>query len=360
MKRVLHVIDNLVSKDGGSTQFLAHSLTQFERLGIGDVNVLVLKKISEPFTMSKPCIFFVGAKYRYFATFIWCLFNLRRFDAIVLHGVVSASTLCVVFCRLFIKSPPVFICPHGSLISKSFNLELVRFLVLLGVRINKIFDQPTFAVFASKLEATRSSKKNLFFKKWWVITPFYSIFTSNPQRHERPLEAIMMGMACRFDKLKRIDFVLEVLIELRNRGFAAELIIYGEPEDPVKRLIDQFIQNSDISDFVHMRGLVEHKTLLKKLGELTIGLIPSTYESFGYSVLDFLACDIPVVCSPDVGALEILNKIESIRKADLNVSEWADAIIELAQQSTRSKVQIDEVVLHQNDESAKKWIEILA
>lgn len=360
MKRVLHVIDNLAAEDGGSTQFLDHVLTQFERLSISDVDVLVLNKISEPFTTRKQCIFFAGTKYRYLSIFLWCLFNLRRFDAIVLHGVVSVSTLCVVFCRLFIKSPPVFICPHGSLISRSFNLEVVRFLVLLGVWINKIFHQPTFAVFASELEATRSGKKHLFFKKWWVVTPFYTICTPNLQRSECPSDVIMMGMACRFDKLKRIDFVLEVLIELRNRGFAAELIIYGEPVGPVKRMIDQFIQNSAISDFVHIRGLVEHKILFKKLGELTVGLIPSTYESFGYSVLDFLACGVPVVCSPNVGSLEVLNQIESISESDLNVSEWADAIIELARQPTRPKVQIDEVVLRQNDESAKKWIEILA
>lgn len=360
MKRVLHVIDNLVLEDGGSTQFLDHTLTQFEGLGVSDVDVLVLNKISESFAEKKQCIFFARTKYRYCAIFLWCLFNLRRFDAIVLHGVVSASTACVVFCRLFIKSPPVFICPHGSLISKSFNLEAARFFVLLGVWINKIFDQPTFAVFASKLEAYRSSKKYLFFQKWWVITPFYSVVTSNPQRHDCSSDAIMMGMACRFDKLKRIDFVLEVLIELRDRGFAAELVIYGEPAGSVKRMIDEFTQNADISDFVHIRGLVDHKILFNQLGELTVGLIPSTYESFGYSVLDFLACGVPVVSSPDVGSLEILNQIESISQLELDVGEWADAILELTQRPVRPRVQIDEVMLLQNDQSAKKWLEILA
>ena len=76
-----------------------------------------------------------------------------------------------------------------------------------------------------------------------------------------------------------------------------------QDNDSFYESIESYIFNSD---FISYFNTLSHQEVMKNIVNSDLGLLPSWSETYGYSVLEFQACDVPVITT-DVRALVEIN-----------------------------------------------------
>ena len=64
-------------------------------------------------------------------------------------------------------------------------------------------------------------------------------------------------------------------------------------------------------DFVDNRGLVNHKESIELFRKAALFVQNSSFETFGLAPVEALACGCPILCSKEVGALELIDNLQS-------------------------------------------------
>jgi D-inositol-3-phosphate glycosyltransferase len=105
----------------------------------------------------------------------------------------------------------------------------------------------------------------------------------------------------RLDSVKGIDVLLRALSLLRQRLFHAEvpslLVIGGEATPGEAERLACTASQLGIADLVSFIGPVPHHRLPSYYRAADLLVMPSLYESFGMSLLEAMACGIPVVAT---------------------------------------------------------------
>jgi glycosyltransferase involved in cell wall biosynthesis len=114
--------------------------------------------------------------------------------------------------------------------------------------------------------------------------------------------------------VKNPHISIEAVKLLRRRGFNTKLIIVGASSELPK---DESVE--------YKYGLRENEKnrLLCKAKAL---ILPSSYESFGYVVLEAMACGTPVVVSNAVPEEVVINNFNGIRVDSFNPQDYANAL----------------------------------
>ena len=126
---------------------------------------------------------------------------------------------------------------------------------------------------------------------------------------------------------KGTRIVLEAMAGLRSN---IRCVVVGSgPEEPTLRALASSL---GIGDRVHFAGHVDHADLPRLLAQCDIFVQPSVgEEAFGISVVEAMACGLPVLASNNGGLPEIVIEGETgSLLAPGNVSIWRDAIATLA------------------------------
>jgi mannosylfructose-phosphate synthase len=114
------------------------------------------------------------------------------------------------------------------------------------------------------------------------------------------------------------------------------LVIGGGSPEPkpreVKLLnrIERIIEESGMHDLVHVLGYVPDKKMRALYKRAKLFVLPSTFEPFGMTALESMACGTPTIVSQFAGISEFLhNRRNCIITDPTNKAEFADVIIEL-------------------------------
>jgi glycosyltransferase involved in cell wall biosynthesis len=89
-----------------------------------------------------------------------------------------------------------------------------------------------------------------------------------------------------------------------DSGARAQLVIAGPPDQSVvavRQLIDEF----GLADGVVFTGFVSESDLPALYSGARVYACPSSYEGFGFTVLEAMACGVPVVCSQSTSLPEV-------------------------------------------------------
>jgi glycosyltransferase involved in cell wall biosynthesis len=138
----------------------------------------------------------------------------------------------------------------------------------------------------------------------------------------RRLELAWLG---RLEAEKNPKFAIELIHRMRLSDVPVHLHLIGYGEQYGE--IQEMIINLGLSEFITLHGYVEHERLDRILRLCNVFLQTSKYEGSPTSILEAMACGIPVVSSCE-GDPEIMlqNGVNGFRISDWDEEEFVDAI----------------------------------
>lgn len=124
---------------------------------------------------------------------------------------------------------------------------------------------------------------------------------------------------------KNILTVLQVLEELNSKGVSAYLWRVGGDFTPEQQA---FIQQHGLRDRVIDLGSPDRTALIQIYNAADVLLAPSLYEGFGLTILEAMACGLPVITSNTSSLPEVAGDA-AIQTDPLDVHEIVDAVLKV-------------------------------
>lgn len=171
------------------------------------------------------------------------------------------------------------------------------------------------------LKINRSAPNNKLLRVYNGI-----VDTLNPPeiRYIQKTKPAILGVVCRLDKGKGLEFLIEAVAILKEKKYFFELQIIGEGNYR-ENLTDQ-INRLGITDVVKLVGYVPGN-LSTIIAPFNIYVFPSLWEGLPYSILEGLRAGLPIV-STDVGGIPeaIQNGVDGILVEPGSAVQLAEAI----------------------------------
>lgn len=124
--------------------------------------------------------------------------------------------------------------------------------------------------------------------------------------------------------MKNLRNILKALCLLKNDGLSAKLTIIGDLREDNKKLINDL----DLNDLVSFRKKLPRNELIKILNASDIGIAASSYEGFGFPLVEMIATGLPVIVS-DKASLPELAGDAGLKFNSDDVSDLKDKMKEL-------------------------------
>tara|TARA_R100000306_G_scaffold40532_3_gene39765 strand:- start:3885 stop:4934 length:1050 start_codon:yes stop_codon:yes gene_type:complete len=91
-----------------------------------------------------------------------------------------------------------------------------------------------------------------------------------------------------------------------------ELHLYGNENKEYRITINNYIERHNLGNRVHFHGFIDNKYIPKVLSAFNLFILPSFNEGLPVSILEALACEVPVLSSDSGGGARFLLKQEYI------------------------------------------------
>ena len=231
----------------------------------------------------------------------------KNFDIIYVYNQDFLNLLAGIIFKLFIRKPLVVVVQSlqdielplktlrqmygASLIDLIFILSHKYFLMPLALRLANI----VFTV-------SNTLKRNLIERypsvRGKIVATFNGVDTNkfHPMNLEKEYDVIFLGRI--HITHKGIDKILLIWKNIVNRYPQAKLIIVGGFESERDReILYKLIEKLDIRNNVIVTGFIDDNKVAFYLNKAKAFISLSTYEGFGLSILEALACGLPVIAT---------------------------------------------------------------
>lgn len=142
---------------------------------------------------------------------------------------------------------------------------------------------------------------------------------SIPYKRHRPLRICCVG---RLEKVKNIKMLIEAMAKVDNIG-DYRCDIYGT--GTLQQELQQMISDNNLEEIITLKGYTN--AMKKVYDEHDVMVQPSIYEAFGLTLIEAMACGVPVVCSNVGGMSEIVENNKTGFLFDINHTEELTKII---------------------------------
>ena len=112
--------------------------------------------------------------------------------------------------------------------------------------------------------------------------------------------------------MKNLKTVIKALYLLKQEGFNANLTIIGDLRESNKKLINQL----GLADEIVYRSKLPRKKLIETLNNCDIGIAPSSYEGFGFPLIEMIATGLPMIVSNKASLPELAGNAGLIFKSE--------------------------------------------
>jgi glycosyltransferase involved in cell wall biosynthesis len=119
--------------------------------------------------------------------------------------------------------------------------------------------------------------------------------------------------------------LLRAFAKVRDAGLDIQLVIAG-PLGKGKTVLEERARELGILDCVSLPGFVAEDDLPTLYSAARVYACPSTYEGFGFTILEAMSCGTPVVCNPMTSLTEVGGDAP-IWADSLNPDEFGQALI---------------------------------
>lgn len=158
------------------------------------------------------------------------------------------------------------------------------------------------------------------------VLPLYagidlSVFYPTPEV-EKEWDIAFMG---RLEKMKSVDLFPEMLVQLKQAFPNLKMLVTGEGS--LKSSLLEDFDRKEVSQMVQYLGVVETERVPELINQSRIFIYPSREEPFGLSIIEAMACGVPVVTTNVFGPSEIItNGLDGLVVNPNDVSALAEAI----------------------------------
>lgn len=288
-----------------------------ERLQQCQVNIIVLSKKKELFL--KNHLRFID----------WIRKN--NYQAIHLNIFHGFSLIYLVY-GYFLKIPIRIAHSHNNALRKSST----KWIKILIHRVSK----QLFQDFATTKWACSQTAGEFLYKKgdFQVINngiPVDSYVYDEEKRKNlrNTLEIenkLVLGHVGRLVYQKNQDFLLDILIYIKQQGHPVALLLIGEGED--RAYLEEKAKENDIQKdviFYHTSDQIQ-----ALLSTMDVFVFPSIFEAFGITMIEAQANGLPVVCSTAIPIESRISSEITVLSLTDSVEVWAEKI--LSHQRTRN------------------------
>ena len=129
--------------------------------------------------------------------------------------------------------------------------------------------------------------------------------------------------------MKNLRNILKALYLLKKDGLGAKLTIIGDLREDNKKLINDL----DLNDLVSFRRKLPRDELIKILNASDIGIAASSYEGFGFPLVEMIATGLPVIVSDKASLPELAGEAGLKFNSD-DVSDLKEKMKELIKNHT--------------------------
>lgn len=120
----------------------------------------------------------------------------------------------------------------------------------------------------------------------------------NPKA-SRPDAPLTLGLVCRLDPLKGVDYLVRAFATLAQRHDIRLVIVGDGTERPA---LDRLSAELGVADKVVFRGYLHGQAMLQAINDIDIFVFPSLWEGLPYAILEAMRAGLPIV-STDVGGI---------------------------------------------------------
>lgn len=223
--------------------------------------------------------------------------DIKKFHPDIIHSHMFNANIIARLLKILFPYVKIVNHVHGmSNWISTYKLILDKFTLYLADKIIVVSHQS----YKLRQEREKYPKHKLFLLYNSVDFMRNQIYNSNKKNK------IVIGMASRLIKLKRIDAALYMLKALRNLGLDIEMKIAGDGSE--KENLIQYVKNSNIIDSVYFLGFTNDMNNFFE--SIDIFCISSEIEDMPLSIAEALMAGRPVIASNIGGIPEILQNLE--------------------------------------------------
>lgn len=138
-----------------------------------------------------------------------------------------------------------------------------------------------------------------------VITIPFGVDTMKFSRQEKACsDTLTLGIVKSLEHIYGVRYLIEAFAEISGKYGNVNLLIVGD--GPLRHDLEQLCRKYQIENRVTFLGSVPNSQVSTVLNRMDIFVMPSLSESFGVSILEAEACQIPVVASNVGGIPEVV------------------------------------------------------
>ena len=239
-----------------------------------------------------------------FNTHNWIQKQIVSKSAHVVHSTMAYGALFASFATKASHCPHVWF-QHGP--ASGWMDQAAALLPHQGVLVNSEYTLQT----QKKLEKNLSLfvSKNRFFEKIDLGTPEPTHTAQESEefrknifvQHQLPHDTVIFSMACRLQKWKGVELVIEAVRKIREKPVF--VVIYGDTFDSEAYV--QHLKSSASGLPIHFAGSVKNVPLAFSAGDVVINASLQP-EPFGLSIIEALSVARPLIAPNEGGPLEII------------------------------------------------------
>lgn len=321
--RILHVISTMAPSSGGPSQVLKELLNSQEASGhqvclaTTDRNNPVRKRLSQEF-FSQICSKTINVHafpVEYLPILFsaelahWLRESLRGFDIVHIHGLYRFPPTYAAW-QARRQGVPYVVRPHGAL---DPYLHARSTTGRLGFKhlYERWFDLPNLhAAGAIHYTADEERERAAFLS---IRAPSFVVPNGLDWNRYRTLptrgalrerwglgEAPVVLFLGRLHFKKGLDLLIPAFDALHRRMPDAQLVIAGPENDDYGRQVRGWVRERGLRADVHFVGLLDGADVVQAYVDADVFALPSYTENFGMTVVEALACELPVVISDQV------------------------------------------------------------
>jgi len=346
--KILHVVSTLAKTSGGPTN-VVYNLANYQARAGHEISICVSDRGNPTSTVIEADVlrsaFEPGVDFHAFPTEMptllvsfgmrrWLRENIGRFDLVHVHGLYRfPPTYAAYLARK--RGIPYIIRPHGALDPYLYRTSAHS--LLLKRVYERWFDRPNLRradaiQFTAQAEKERASFLGLQART--VVVPNgidWEEFEDLPARGafrarlgigDLPL-VLFLG---RLHFKKGLDTLVSAFARVKSAHSDAQLVIAGPDNEGYGRRVRAWVGDLAIEDSVHFVGHLDGNDVVHAYVDSDVFALPSYTENFGLTVVEAMACGVPVVVSDQVNIQDVIRKAGAGAVTRCDVIEVADEV----------------------------------